>query len=1312
MPNNTKVEFSEVLGIKCPKNSEQRRGLRLPGCGNFDRPPEFEPEYIPPKPKPKHHTNFHPQENKLGLKNFEKIPHINIPSTNFKATSQFETGAIGNNINTIANNYTDNFDFARRALFGDIVQAHFYDDPYAFKKLKYNRNTDPYLQEGNTIQTTMAVDDKIVYTNPEFNAAEYSENPGVFADDDLHIVDQFTNSQIRQSRIIKKVKQSKIKYDIYGEVNYVNGGWTPQVDLPKAAIKEMAQSQNLVSKKKGQKQLFENIELENLPGTSADHASMPRIEEALPKQENIKAKLRNHLKTLMGRMKQKGSAYSRLESSDLQTKLESLGLEPNEIKIIIKKGKIKFTKEILDNFLKTTNLNSNEIDELYAILEEYNLYDKAFEESLEHNHMSNKEKINARQIKEAFQNMNERRLQGFQEITENTEIHDMTRLLDRSSESSRPQRTGLDRIATQSKDVMDRSKRTAKYILDNIKSNFDTIKMPQITTEIELQSHSNIKQFDNARSIYKTNIQTADFYGITDEQGRRLEILGEDMPMGNDFLGKRPKITFNERINLASHHMTPVKSSSGLVTGAGSVLLGYGISKLLPENFNRYGNAMISGAGADVGTRILSMAAERTFTSSATRTAITGLEMSKTFLRGGLEGAALGVALMPLSDLLNKQILKTGASHVEANLISDGAIGGLITGAIVLGSLAAAPETLGFSLFIGLGAMLATAVVDVVEGKKEDIQDKTQEDKSIHINSVSSFRTSLIRQLPENDYDFQKLLKSKFDNLNPEQLKKFKEEIGYDDDTWDSFSKSTTNIFMKEPKDLPPEMPDKDKKDDDDDTPDKQKVRKLFKQYVQHQLVKDNCGSDTGDDCKKMKNNSKKLTDEEFEFLNEKSANTWLSQANQAIAMSENEMKYTQKRVNDAQNYMLNEWKKNLKTPEDIKNINPYMFKTANIDKTFEVKFDNFLKLDSQRQIIQAFNNDGTEMKNMPKNIRIKANLDPHFKDKINLYYDHMIQTSQALKLTIPQLANIQKLPQDKQEDLFKRYQFDNVKGNPELQEDAEKLSLQEDLAKSKGYYDLDQGFLETADHTHILSWKPSDSQILQAHNAGMNLNQYVEYIHQLALGKKGDYDKLTKFTDADLKAFGIKDRDHFYDELKLRGYDNPDKMYSYDENTRQFTLLKANLLPNNSENKFISKYTPKYLLDARKQYTQDINQLNLLQKTQVDKYNTNLRSQIHMMAENYDKQVYNINQHRLWEGRNDLLFFHTGKLYDENHIEFQPYDTNIRDAEKNEVRIENDKPFNFKDVHITPTRIDKTPFKKLDIMGTPAKEPDSTPEP
>jgi hypothetical protein len=200
--------------------------------------------------------------------------------------------------------------------------------------------------------------------------------------------------------------------------------------------------------------------------------------------------------------------------------------------------------------------------------------------------------------------------------------------------------------------------------------------------------------------------------------------------------------------------------------------------------------------------------------------------------------------------------------------------------------------------------------------------------------------------------------------------------------------------------------------------------------------------------------------------------------------------------------------------------------------------------------------------------------LDPEFDNMIHQYYNSMETTAGQLAISVPQLVELQGLTGEAQKDKYQEFQFNNIKQDPTVVAEAQEISSEEDQVRETGFYDIDQAFLET-DPTAITTWHPTDSQILQAHSAGMNLNEYVDYMHQLAKGEAGDYTKLPKYSDDQLRASGLLDYSHFQDELQMAGYRKD--LYLYNEETRQFTLnpnVTNSAIPSTQANIYLSLYS------------------------------------------------------------------------------------------------------------------------------------------
>jgi hypothetical protein len=372
--------------------------------------------------------------------------------------------------------------------------------------------------------------------------------------------------------------------------------------------------------------------------------------------------------------------------------------------------------------------------------------------------------------------------------------------------------------------------------------------------------------------------------------------------------------------------------------------------------------------------------------------------------------------------------------------------------------------------------------------------------------------------------------------------------------------------------------------------------------YITHNLIQKVC---TGGNCQDLKaKDPGPLSEDEEKVLEEGTAGTWKPQADMQVDMSVQEIAYTGQRIQEAKKKMISAWNSDQKLPSQL---DPYLVQTALLDPRWEEEFKTAIKLDAQERVVDAYASDQKKFEQLPNNIRKAASFDPEFASVIHSYYHDMESTAEKLQVTIPQLIELQGIEGEAQRDRYEEMQFDNVKRQEDVVESARDLAATQQAVRDAGFYDLDQAYMET-DPTHISQWKPTDSQILQAHSAGMNLNQYVEYMQQLSLGQAGDYRKLTRYSDADLTMYGQLDFSHFRDEIQMAGY-RPD-LYLYNPDTREIYLNPnaKTTLPTGGE--FISDYTPEYLKKARQEYADMIHGLNEESQRAVDEYNNRLLSE------------------------------------------------------------------------------------------------------
>jgi len=730
---------------------------------------------------------------------------------------------------------------------------------------------------------------------------------------------------------------------------------------------------------------------------------------------------------------------------------------------------------------------------------------------------------------------------------------------------------------------------------------------------------------------------------------------------------KLTKLSFAERIS--APRVTDV--ATGGAGAVGGLAIGFGVSQLLDQaKVNKYLNATLSGASADVGGRIITYGAERAALSAGFRTAEVAALTGSALARGIAEGGVIGLATMPIDMMLNSSLRNAGLSHTASNMISSGVVGTGTIAAIWTTGAVNTPDTLGASMAVAALSVGALELIAFLTGQSAD----REIDKH---NSINNTRGEFLKTLPDYDYNY------------IEALNNFKdiENLGRKEKDWSSWSNNLNNVFSKYPKEnetgssgsnltIPKDVRSeiarleatgrrvdarraKELRNQITETPDesglsvddKLSMQKYFQKYMIHNIVKKVC---SGKECSSelLSQDTGELTDEEVAFLNSKTDRAWQSQADMQVDYSIVEMNYTQKRVQEAKQTLINNWENNRTLPDQLDNKN--ILKIANLDPNFKGAFDNAVKLDAQREVVNAFMTNQTKMENLPENIQKAANYDKEFYYMIHVYYQDIEHTAGKMNLSVPQLIQLQGLPEDKQNETYRKFQFNYAKMDDKTVGEAISISKEEDTVREAGYYDIDQAYLNT-DPTAVGIWKPTDSQILQAHSAGMTLQMYVDYMHELSKGKTGDFSKLPGYSEKDIRETGSLDFSHFQDELEIAGYDK--NMYSYNAETLSITLnpnVNNNPIPS-TQNHFVSRYTPENVLRSRQETADLLHGLDQQNQGIIDTYNTELRKQLSMFGENYNKQVASINDNRSYNGINNLLVFDENTAYENQHLEFQP---------------------------------------------------------
>lgn len=747
---------------------------------------------------------------------------------------------------------------------------------------------------------------------------------------------------------------------------------------------------------------------------------------------------------------------------------------------------------------------------------------------------------------------------------------------------------------------------------------------------------------------------TEDITGLRDiDLGERPFERVTDAPT---VVGRRaPTLSFQERLATARGGFSELSArrvAGGTAAAGAGFLAGMGVAELMggtDYTHNRFANAAIvggaSGAAGDVFGRTAAAIGVKTFGTAATdAAAYTAARASTAILRGGAEGLLIGAATAPLDMLLNDALTNAGWSHGAANVTSSTAVGLGTTAAIGAISLAAAPETLGMSLVVGGVATAASAIFSWFSGHSQDEKERHEREQQAaaraNVVSTANARKALIASLPRHGFDIDAAI----------EAYPSRDLLGEDQDTWTPFYANAKTLFVPRPSNAPAPTPGSGQSA----TGDQKRLNDLFAKHILHSLISRVCVGGAG--CEDLiARDLGELTEEEVSFLNEKTGETWRPQADMQVEMSVQELKYTDERVVNAKAAMRDAWNNEQKLPSQL---DQYLVQTAYLDASFEEEFRTAIKVDAQDRVIDAYVKNQTKLEQMPPSIREAAGYDTDFAVAMDAYYTDIESSASQLEVTVQQLIELQGLSGESQRTRYEGMQFDRVKEQTDVVQSAGELAEEQDAVRQAGFYDIDQAFLET-DPTAIDSWHPSDSQILQAHAAGMNLNQYVDYMHELAKGEAGDFRNLPTYNEDQLRMYGIQDRDHFFDELALAyGEGAGPQMYDYDPATRTFIPKTGRqILPNHDDaNRFLSEYTPAYLTRAREQYADLVHGVNEENQARIDAYNTNLLQELTAYGDRYNEMVRSENDYIMSHGVDrDLLHYNVRDAYLRNRIEYNP---------------------------------------------------------
>jgi hypothetical protein len=699
--------------------------------------------------------------------------------------------------------------------------------------------------------------------------------------------------------------------------------------------------------------------------------------------------------------------------------------------------------------------------------------------------------------------------------------------------------------------------------------------------------------------------------------------------------------------------------------------------------------ATVGGAGA------LPTIASRFFV-IATRNAITiGGETalaatSRALVRGAITsigeivaGGIVGAALVPLDMLFQDFLLKNGFTHAGAGALSGATMAGIGTvaslaigatvesiaaGALTLGA-ALAPASLGLSVVVALGTMAFAAIVGATMGWFGD--DRARRDRDTHnIN-----RRWVLENLARNNFNvietFHEFERQKYGG----RLATNKES---DDDFGDYETDARPFIEMLLTKFEGRSFPHSNINTVSlDSLSDKEKrIQELMARdllpTVRDLALKDG-HPEIAEAIEKLAD-YKPISQADWEWLDQATDKTWYRDSLLSGQIQYEELKFTQIKSADAQQQLYRIWDET-----HTLDYPPELVVWATKDSSFATRFTQSRIYDAQRIIMENFQENGKLFEenqasliamSCVKDPTITAYIDPDgiygFRRLFTDYTNNMQTTADSMNITIPQLLSLQNLPEDRRERAFLTYQYNTLRENTLTRDEVENLQRYDEENRAiaaRGFYSRDDEILATTPVEEYGTWNPGDAQIWRAQEAGMTLRQYVDYMHLLSMGDRGDINNLPEYSPAEVARQRQEDRIAFQRQLDLT---NNSDLVIYDEVNHRFVINYLGMTGNLEERAARFNTTNMYYSPTAYQSDENfhtmITGMNEENQQTYDAYNFKLSDDLEQYRAEYERQVAEYNDYQHITGQQNFLYFDATAEYHSRRLTYDPMSTDPND--------------------------------------------------
>ena len=641
-------------------------------------------------------------------------------------------------------------------------------------------------------------------------------------------------------------------------------------------------------------------------------------------------------------------------------------------------------------------------------------------------------------------------------------------------------------------------------------------------------------------------------------------------------------------------------------------------------------------------------------------------------------GGIIGAALVPLDMLFQDYLIKNGFTHAGAGALSGatmaltGTVASLAIGAAVesvaAGALTAgaalAPASLGLSVLVALGTVAFAAIVGTVMGDQADRQQREER------NRINANRRKIIQNLPLFNYDVIATIQG--------MERKVYGRLATDEESDSDFGDYRTDMkpFIEM---LQEKFQGMTFEHNNGPLPELNEREEDIQEYMRKDLLwtmkelADNDGNTSVGESIAALPDYGRLTKEEEDFLTKNTNGTWFTDSYLSAQIQYEELKFAQKKSAEVQPILYRHWNETHSLQND-----PELMKWAMRDPSFLSRFTQARMFDAQRIIMENFQNNGVLYDaNSPDIIAIANVRDPYlgaevviaedhtFKAMFETYTTNMTTSANEMNITVNQLLTLQNAPDNRRERMYLGFQYQTLRDNTLTRDEMDALAANDATNRdiiSQGFYSRDDFILANTTPEEYDTWDPFSSQVYQAQLSGMTLTQYLDYMHLLGQGDRGDFNNLPEYSPQQIEIQRQQDRLAFERQIQLTGHS---REFVYNETTHTFDAYDLDSTSSNYGNIIDGRargrqlqadaYLPQGFVESENNYHTMVHGMNEENQKAYDEYNMSLLSELELYNIGYSRQVAQYNDYQFIHGRSEFLYFDVEAEYNARRLTYNP---------------------------------------------------------